>query len=464
MAQYELSQVLSKFMDRHLVFPILEFHQEKGIYDPVDIMKAKLALLQNTNMVDFSMDIYKVLNDSDDVPQQMVEQRSEVVARLRKLQHDVDPIIKCLENSSVVRNFRQDRAFNVQVRPGTAASACIAACRTNQAAASPPPRMWRSAAVFARGLSDRTRPYRGALSRAQHGSSVGKALVGHPHAGTNGRVRKGGWCDLSWACDRYGYAAVWLSDSCQCCAMQPESTPNGCAASVHVKGCMAVPEALHAGSPMHAHAHARSPRKYGACTSAHVPHAQRDCGCGYRIPDTVMELAVVHAQNHCGMAGAVGADVFYVFHVPPPLRPTPAAAHDPRSGIRSGAGACHCRTCFGSLLVHALCIMCPLQNFQEARDDINKLKDAIDNQTFAAPLAQLQQRTWLLHWSLFVFWNHESGRNDLIDLFMLPPYMSAIQINAPHLLRYLAFAVLVQRRRRNAMKDLIKVIQQESYE
>jgi len=177
-----------------------------------------------------------------------------------------------------------------------------------------------------------------------------------------------------------------------------------------------------------------------------------------------MELAVVHAQNHCGMAGAVGADVFYVFHVPPPLRPTPAAAHDPRSGIRSGAGACHCRTCFGSLLVHALCIMCPLQNFQEARDDINKLKDAIDNQTFAAPLAQLQQRTWLLHWSLFVFWNHESGRNDLIDLFMLPPYMSAIQINAPHLLRYLAFAVLVQRRRRNAMKDLIKVIQQESYE
>lgn len=105
-----------------------------------------------------------------------------------------------------------------------------------------------------------------------------------------------------------------------------------------------------------------------------------------------------------------------------------------------------------------------MQSFEAARDDINKLKDAIDNQTFAPPLVQLQQRTWLLHWALFVFWNHESGRNDLIDLFMSPPYLAAIQINAQHLLRYLAFAVLVHKRRRSVMKDLIKIIQQEAYE
>jgi hypothetical protein len=59
MARFELSPMFSKFMDRHLVFPILEFHQEKGVYDPTDIMQAKLALLKSTNMVDFAMDIYK---------------------------------------------------------------------------------------------------------------------------------------------------------------------------------------------------------------------------------------------------------------------------------------------------------------------------------------------------------------------------------------------------------------------
>ena len=106
-----------------------------------------------------------------------------------------------------------------------------------------------------------------------------------------------------------------------------------------------------------------------------------------------------------------------------------------------------------------------MQNFEAARDDISKIKEAIDNQTFAVPLTQLQQRSWLLHWALFVFFNHESGRNDLIDLFLSPPYLAAIQINAQHLLRYLAFAVLVHgKRRRGVMKDLIKIIQQEAYE
>jgi eIF3 subunit 6 N terminal domain len=35
--------------------------QERGIYKEDDILKAKIALLQKTNMVDFAMDIYKEL-------------------------------------------------------------------------------------------------------------------------------------------------------------------------------------------------------------------------------------------------------------------------------------------------------------------------------------------------------------------------------------------------------------------
>ena len=46
------------------------------------------------------------------------------------------------------------------------------------------------------------------------------------------------------------------------------------------------------------------------------------------------------------------------------------------------------------------------------------LQDVIDANTFAPLLVQLQQRTWLMHWALFVFFNHENGRNAIIDLFM----------------------------------------------
>lgn len=115
MAQYEISGTLAKYLDRHLILPLLEFLQDKGVYNEADIMEAKIALLQKTNMVDFAMDIHKDLYQTEDVPQKMMERRSEVVARLRHIQKAVDPIIACLSNPNVIRNFRQDRSFNLQV-------------------------------------------------------------------------------------------------------------------------------------------------------------------------------------------------------------------------------------------------------------------------------------------------------------------------------------------------------------
>lgn len=107
---------------------------------------------------------------------------------------------------------------------------------------------------------------------------------------------------------------------------------------------------------------------------------------------------------------------------------------------------------------------CPHRLCAQASEDLLRLREALDGQTFSTPLMQLQQRTWLMHWALHVYWNTENGKTALIDLFLQPAYMSAIQINAQHLLRYLAAAVVLNRKRRNNMRDLIKVIQQESYE
>ena len=112
----DLTQTLSKFMDRHLLFPILDFHKDRGVYAQSDIMAAQLELIKPTNMADFAADIYKALHGASEVTPEMKSHRSGVVARLKSLQAEVDPIIKVLENPSVVRNFRQDKAFNLQVR------------------------------------------------------------------------------------------------------------------------------------------------------------------------------------------------------------------------------------------------------------------------------------------------------------------------------------------------------------
>ena len=86
MAQYDLTSGLVKFLDRHLVFPLLEFLSQQQLHPEEDIQKAKLDLLQKTNMVDYAMDIYKDLYNRDDVPSDMRSRRHEVVQNLKSLQ------------------------------------------------------------------------------------------------------------------------------------------------------------------------------------------------------------------------------------------------------------------------------------------------------------------------------------------------------------------------------------------
>ena len=43
-------------------------------------------------------------------------------------------------------------------------------------------------------------------------------------------------------------------------------------------------------------------------------------------------------------------------------------------------------------------------------------------------------------------------------------YLTAIQLTSQHLLRYLAVAVVVNKRRRNVLNDLKRVVSQEAYE
>ncbi|KAI8467299.1 MAG: eukaryotic initiation factor [Monoraphidium minutum] len=281
MAQHELSRTLSKYLDRHLIFPLLEFLQDKGIYAEDDLLKAKIALLQKTNMVDFAMDIHKDLYQTEDVPADMTERRGEVVSRLRHLQKAVDPIIACLSNQNVIRNFRQDRSFNLQ---------------------------------FLKEEFD-----------------IGPEQIDALYQ----------YAKFQFDCGNYSSASELLQ------AYRP--------------------------------------------------------------------LVTTSERNMSVLWGKLAADILMV-------------------------------------------------DYDAATEDIARLREGIDNAPFLTPLQQLQQRTWLMHWSLHVFWNHENGKNALIDLFLQAPFTSAITVNAQHLLRYVAAAVVVNKRRRNVLKDLIRLIQTESYE
>ncbi|KAA6411729.1 MAG: eukaryotic translation initiation factor 3 subunit E [Lasallia pustulata] len=110
-------------------------------------------------------------------------------------------------------------------------------------------------------------------------------------------------------------------------------------------------------------------------------------------------------------------------------------------------------------------------NWEVVMDEVNKVKESIDTKLFNNPLAQLQHRTWLIHWSLFPFFNYEPARDTVCDLFFSAPFINTIQTNCPWILRYLAAAVITNRSRsRNTgqyqkqLKDLVRIVRQEVYE
>ncbi|KAM0044712.1 putative proteasome component (PCI) domain, eukaryotic translation initiation factor 3 subunit E [Helianthus debilis subsp. tardiflorus] len=280
MSKYDLTPRIAPNLDRHLVFPLLEFTQERQLYPNDQILKAKIELLNNTNMVDYAMDIHKSLYHTEDVPQDMVDRRVEVVARLKSLEEAAAPLVTFLQNPNAVQELRADKQYNLQM------------------------------------LNE----------RYQIGTEQIEAL--------------------------YQYAKF-----------------------------------------------------------------QFECG------------------NYSG-----AADYLYQY------RALCTNAERSRSAL------------WGKLAAEIL-----MQNWDIALDELSRLKEIIDSKNFASSLNQVQSRIWLMHWSLFIFFNHDNGRTQIIDLFNQDKYLNAIQTNAPHLLRYLATAFIVNKKRRPQFKEFIKVIQQEQH-
>uniref|UniRef100_A0A915PWB3 Eukaryotic translation initiation factor 3 subunit E n=1 Tax=Setaria digitata TaxID=48799 RepID=A0A915PWB3_9BILA len=105
------------------------------------------------------------------------------------------------------------------------------------------------------------------------------------------------------------------------------------------------------------------------------------------------------------------------------------------------------------------------REWTHAKDDLTKLRTYIDFNPFDTELESVQQRAWLMHWALFVYFNYPKGRDEIVEMYLnQQPYLNTIQVACPHLLRYLAVAVVTSKtKQKNSLKDLIKVIDIERH-
>jgi len=115
-------------------------------------------------------------------------------------------------------------------------------------------------------------------------------------------------------------------------------------------------------------------------------------------------------------------------------------------------------------------------NWDKALEHLTTIKETIDKSQFADPLKLLNWRSWLLHWSLFCYFNKStknSGKGGnkktaaIIELFLnQEEYRNAIETICPWLLRYLAVVIVTGRnveKKHKTLMHLIRLIDQEKY-
>jgi len=103
-------------------------------------------------------------------------------------------------------------------------------------------------------------------------------------------------------------------------------------------------------------------------------------------------------------------------------------------------------------------------NFTAAQSDLRELRDEISRREVrktTSHLDLLQQRTWLIHWSLAIYCKCDpvDGPGLLIEYLFNEFYV--IQTNCPHILRYLVAMVIINKSRKGPLKDTIKLLSTE---
>lgn len=286
--EYDLLPKLILHLDRHLIFPLLEFLSGQEGDDTIETTKTKYELLKQTNMTDYVASLWQDITESDEVPEEFVRKREEVLQRLSLFTEETSQIDELLSDDSVVSNLRSDKVANLK------------------------------------------------FLEQQHSVTIEMVDMLYDY----GRFQ--------YSCGSYGNAAHLLDQ--------------------------------------------------------------------FRILST---------------------------------------DNDKATSATWGKLACEILT----------------TNWEVVMEEVNKVKESIDTKLFNNPLAQLQHRTWLIHWTLFPFFNYEPARDLITELFFSAPFINTIQTNCPWILRYLAAAVITNRSRtRNTgqyqkqLKDLIRVARQEGYE
>lgn len=112
--EYDLFPKLVTHLDRHLIFPLLQFVADQDEEPSTAITKAKFELLKKTNMTDYVASLYCELENVDEAPKEFGVKRQEVLDRLEKFGQESEKITDLLGREDVVTSLRSDKVANLE--------------------------------------------------------------------------------------------------------------------------------------------------------------------------------------------------------------------------------------------------------------------------------------------------------------------------------------------------------------
>ncbi|CAM9324834.1 unnamed protein product, partial [Choristocarpus tenellus] len=267
-SKYDITRVISEYLDLHMMFPLLDFVEQREIYPEDQVARARMDLLESTNMADYAMDIYKTLNNTTQDPPEMVERRTEVFTKMSALKEEASMLTEILADKEVVEQAAMGHTDHSSLTPSQIA--------------------------------------------------VEKLIKEQ---------------NFNWE---------------------------------GIKVEFQLPD---------------------AALSSYFANAKFNYDCGD------YEAAGAALKAYCEVAQTPGV---------------------------SGSGPNGMNALWGRMACEVL-----VANWDGALTLLREIKGCIEFMS-ATPLEQLQQRSWLLHWSLFVFFNHTNGRDELVSLFFEEPFMQVI--------------------------------------
>lgn len=102
-------------LDRHLIFPLLQFLEGQDEDEPsADVLRTKYELLKKTNMTDYVATLYCDLEGLDETPPEFAKKRQEVLDRLDKYSEESEKITDLLGREDVVTGLRSDKVANLE--------------------------------------------------------------------------------------------------------------------------------------------------------------------------------------------------------------------------------------------------------------------------------------------------------------------------------------------------------------